>query len=115
MKEDFRFIFLPSPSGAVGGVGGTATGVVGTRPSGACMRGLWGGGVKWTVLRWPGGALCSLLWCFGWFHVIDIFFSIDLGGDFTLGVGSVGSTDIGSDAGVGNIGGGLGLDERCER
>lgn len=51
--------------------------------------------------------------------MIDIFFKIDFGG-FALvvgvgGVGSIISTDIGSDAGGGNIGGGLGLDERCER
>lgn len=78
-----------------------------------------GGGVKWTVLRWPGGGLCSLLWCFGSFHVIVIFFRIDFGGfALVVGVGGVdamGRTDIGSDAGGGNIGGGLGLDERCER
>jgi hypothetical protein len=57
-----------------------------------------------------------LLWCFGSFHVIDIFFRIDFGG-FALGVGvggvgAMGSADIGSDAGGGNIGVGLGLDER---
>jgi hypothetical protein len=51
--------------------------------------------------------------------VIVIFFRIDFGGfALVVGVGGVdamGRTDIGSDAGGGNIGGGLGLDERCER